>query len=125
MRKSLRATALGAAGLLALSMGAVAVLQAAPAASAATSSGGVKIAYFTQWGIYQNLYYPKTMDTSGVAGKANIIEYAFENIDPTNKTCFEATAAASQDETNPNAGDGAGDAFADYQKSYTADISVN
>src|SRR5204862_4003266 len=43
---------------------------------------------------------------------------------PTNLTCFEANSAASQDESNPNAGDGAGDAFADYGKSYAADISV-
>ena len=124
MRRSMRVAALGAASLLALSVGAVTALNAAPA-QAATTSGGVKIAYFTQWGIYQNLYYPKNMDTQGVASKLDFVEYAFENIDPTNKTCFESTSAASQDETNPNAGDGAGDAFADYQKSYTADISVN
>ncbi len=36
-----------------------------------------------------------------------------------------ANKAASQDENNPNAGDGAGDAFADYGKSYGADISVD
>ncbi len=125
MRRSMRVAAAAAAGLLALSLGAVTALRGAAPAEAATTSGGVKIAYFTQWGIYQNLYYPKNMDTQGVASKLNFVEYAFENIDPTNKTCFESTAAASQDESNPNAGDGAGDAFADYQKSYTADISVN
>jgi chitinase len=125
MRRSLRATAIGAVGLLALGLGAVSALRTAPAANAAVSSGGVKFAYFTQWGIYQNLYYPKTMDTQGAASKVNFVQYAFENIDPVNKTCFQATAAASQDESNPNAGDGAGDAFADYQKSYTADISVD
>ena len=48
------------------------------------------------------------------------------NIDPTNLTCFEATKASdSTNESDPNAGDGAGDAFADYQKSYGADISVD
>ena len=52
--------------------------------------------------------------------------YDFENIDPVNLTCFEANKAAdSQNESNPNAGDGAGDAFADYQKSFGADISVD
>jgi chitinase len=125
MRRSLRATAIGAVGLLALGAGATGLLTSAPAAQAAGTSGGVKFAYFTQWGIYQNLYYPKTMDTQGTASKIDFVQYAFENIDPANKTCFQATAAASQDENNPNAGDGAGDAFADYQKSYTADISVD
>src|SRR2546423_15513983 len=92
-------------------------------AQAATTSGGVKFAYFTQWGIYQNAFYPKNLDTEGIAGKIDFLQYAFENIDPTNLTCFEANSAASQDESNPNAGDGAGDAFADYGKSYTADTS--
>src|SRR3954451_21563694 len=94
-------------------------------AQAATTSGGVKFAYFTQWGIYANAFYPKTMQTSGMAGKLDFVQYAFENIDPVNKTCFEANSAASQDENNPNAGDGAGDVFADYQKSYDASTSVD
>ena len=94
MRRSMRVAAVAAAGLLALSLGAVTALRGAAPADAATTSGGVKIAYFTQWGIYQNLYYPKNMDTQGVASKLNFVEYAFENIDPVNKTCFETTAAA-------------------------------
>src|SRR3954451_4680659 len=94
-------------------------------AQAATTSGGVKFAYFTQWGIYANAFYPKNADTEGIAGKIDFMQYAFENIDPANLTCFEADSAASQDENNPNAGDGAGDSFADYGKSYGADISVD
>src|SRR5688500_2783332 len=96
----------------------------APAAQAATS-GGVKTAYFTQWGIYQNAFYPKNLITTGIAGKLDFLNYAFANIHPTTHTCFMANKAASQDENNPNAGDGAGDAFADYGKSYGADISVD
>jgi len=98
--------------------------NAAVAAPQATS-GGVKTAYFTQWGIYANAFYPKNLVTTGVAGNLNFLNYAFANIHPTNHTCFMANQAASQDENNPNAGDGAGDAFADYGKSYGADISVD
>ena len=85
----------------------------------------MKTAYFTQWGIYANAFYPKNLITTGIAGKLDFLNYAFANIHPTNLTCFEANKAASQDENNPNAGDGAGDAFADYGKSYGADISVD
>ena len=56
-----------------------------------------------------------------MADKLDYLIYDFENIDPTNLTCFEATKASdSTNESNPNAGDGAGDAFADYQKSFGA-----
>ncbi len=85
-----------------------------------------KIAYFDQWGIYGNAYYPKTVDTSGAASQLTTIIYDFENIDPTNLTCFETIKASdSTNENDPNAGDGAGDAFADYQKSYDSSISVD
>ncbi|WP_433043283.1 glycosyl hydrolase family 18 protein [Dactylosporangium sp. CS-033363] len=94
-------------------------------AQAATTSGGVKFAYFTQWGIYANGFYPKNLDTSGMAGKLDYLVYAFENINPTNLSCFENDSPASQDENNPNAGDNAGDSYADYGKSYGADISVD
>jgi chitinase len=124
MRRSTRLAAVGAAVLLAIGGGAVAALSAGTA-QAATTTGGVKFAYFTQWGIYGNAFYPKNLDTEGIAGKLDYLVYAFENIDPTNLTCFEADSAASQDESNPNAGDGAGDSFADYGKSYSADIAVN
>jgi chitinase len=117
------AVAAGAVAMLGLGVGAAVVAN--NVASAATTSGGVKFAYFTQWGIYRNAFYPKNLATSGMAGRLDFLQYAFENIDPVNLTCFEANSAASQDESNPNAGDGAGDQFADYQKSYGADISVD
>ena len=115
----------GAASLLG-----VGTAQAAPlnTTGAAATSGGLKVAYFDQWSIYQNGYYPKNIDTSGAAGKLDYLIYDFENIDPVNLTCFEATKASDQDpagESDPNAGDGAGDSFADYQKSYGSTISVN
>src|SRR5439155_1269803 len=116
-----------AAGVLVAGAAAVPVLTATAdnAPAQAATNGGVKIAYFTQWGIYQNGFYPKNLDTGGFASKLDFIMYAFENIHPTDLTCMEANHAASQDENNPSAGDGAGDAFADYGKSYGADISVD
>ncbi|MGH2192797.1 hypothetical protein, partial [Enterococcus faecalis] len=60
----------------------------------------------------------------GIAGKLDVLNYSFGNIDPTNLTCFEANKAAG-DDNNPNAGDGAGDSFADYQKSFSAADSVS
>jgi chitinase len=125
MHRSARLTAaLGAASLVAFGA-VVTATMAAGTAQAATTSGGVKFAYFTQWGIYGNAFYPKNLDTEGIAGKLDYLVYAFENIHPTNLTCFEATKAASQDESNPSAGDGAGDQFADYEKSYDASTSVD
>ncbi|MFJ1790691.1 glycosyl hydrolase family 18 protein [Kitasatospora griseola] len=111
-------------GTLALSGG---TAQAAPTNStgAPATSGGIKVAYFDQWSIYTNAYYLKTMNDTGAAGKLDYLIYDFGNIDPTNLTCFEANKAASQNEDDPNAGDGAGDSFADYQKSFGADISVD
>ena len=95
-----------------------------PSAAGATS-GGVKTAYFTQWGIYAERLLPQEPDHHRSRAKLDFLNYAFANIHPTNHTCFMANKAASQDENNPNAGDGAGDAFADYGKSYGADISVD
>ncbi|WP_042372579.1 glycosyl hydrolase family 18 protein [Streptacidiphilus neutrinimicus] len=92
----------------------------------AAPTGAMKSAYFDQWSIYGNAYYPKNVGTSGAAANMKVVTYAFENIDPTNLTCFETVKASdSTNESDPNAGDGAGDAFADYQKSYTSDISVD
>src|SRR3984885_1428191 len=113
------------AAVLTVVAGTFAAVATVGTADAATS-GGAKFAYYDQWSIYGNAFYPKNLDTSGIAGKLDYLIYDFENIDPTNLTCFEATKASdSTNESNPNAGDGAGDAFADYQKSFGADISVN
>jgi len=122
------ALALGALTALAVTTGTAQAdtTSAAQPAAAAASSGGVKIAYYDQWSVYGNAFYPKNLDTEGIAGKLDILNYSFENIDPVNLTCFEATKASdSTNESDPNAGDGAGDAFADYQKSFGADISVS
>ena len=102
--------------------------QAAPRTATAATSGGRKVAYYDQWSIYQNAFYPKNLDTEGIAGKLDYLVYDFENIDPTNLTCFEATKATDPDpggESDPNAGDGAADQFADYQKTFDGSISVD
>jgi chitinase len=98
--------------------------QAADVAPAAASTGGVKIAYYDQWSVYGNAFYPKHLDTRGIAEKLDVINYSFGNIHPTELTCFEANKAAG-DDANPNAGDGAGDSYADYQRSFSAADSVD
>src|ERR1700755_745757 len=82
----------------------------------AATSGGAKFAYYDQWSIYGNAFYPKNLDTSGIAGKLDYLIYDFENIDPTNLTCFEATKASdSTNESHTNSGEGPEAAFADSQ----------
>ncbi|MEU4730713.1 glycosyl hydrolase family 18 protein [Streptomyces sp. NPDC023588] len=126
IRKSLvaaAATAALAAGALASFAGLGTAAQAADAGTTA-AAGGVRIAYYDQWSVYGNAFYPKHLDTRGIAGKLDVINYSFGNIHPTNLTCFEANKAAG-DDNNPNAGDGAGDSYADYQKSFSAADSVS
>ncbi|PJN22807.1 glycosyl hydrolase family 18 protein [Kitasatospora sp. CB02891] len=91
----------------------------------AAATGPLKSAYFAQWGIYGNKYYPSTMAATGAASGLNTMTYAFANINPSTLSCFETIKAADTNDNNPSAGDGAGDAFADYQKGYTSDISVD
>ena len=119
---------LGAVATLVLGVGVVAFGAATGrnSAQAAATSGGAKFAYYDQWSIYGNAFYPKNLDTSGIASKLDFLLYDFENIDPNNLSCFEATKASdSTNENDPNAGDGAGDAYADYQKTFDASTSVN
>jgi chitinase len=76
-----------------------------------TTTGGtgggstVKMGYFADWGVYGRQYFPKNIETSGSASKINTINYAFGNV--TNGQCA------------------IGDAYADYQMTYTAANSVN
>ena len=101
---------------------------ATPAAAAPTT-GGLKIAYYDQWSVYQNAFYLKQLDTEGIAGKLNYLIYDFENIsDVAPYTCFEAEKATDPDpagENDPNAGDGAEDDYADYGMLYSAANSVS
>ncbi|MFD4911942.1 glycosyl hydrolase family 18 protein [Streptomyces virginiae] len=65
----------------------------------------VKLGYFTNWGVYGRNYHVKNLVTSGTAGKITHINYAFGNVQ--NGQCT------------------IGDAYADYDKAYTADQSVD
>nr|WP_104530642.1 glycoside hydrolase family 18 chitinase [Wenjunlia vitaminophila] len=67
--------------------------------------GEVKLGYFTNWGVYQRNYHVKNLVTSGTAGKITHINYAFGNV--TGGRCA------------------IGDAYADYDKFYGADASVD
>ncbi|AUG81254.1 glycoside hydrolase [Kitasatospora sp. MMS16-BH015] len=86
--------------------------------------GALKIGYFTQWSIYARGYSVKQLDTSGSAARLSTLNYAFANIDPTSKKCFITNHAAGND-SDPNAGDGAGDAWADFEKGWDGSASVN
>jgi chitinase len=74
--------------------------------------GKRKVGYFTQWSIYGRNYFVKNLDTSGSAAKLTHINYAFGNIDSAGR-CFQANQL------------GQGDAWADYQRRFTADQTVN
>ncbi len=63
------------------------------------------VGYFTNWGVYQRNYHVKNIKTSGSADKLTHILYAFGNVK--NGKCT------------------IGDAYADYEKSYTAAQSVD
>ncbi|MEU5667222.1 glycoside hydrolase family 18 chitinase [Streptomyces longwoodensis] len=67
--------------------------------------GKVKLGYFTEWGIYGRNYNVKNLVTSGSAAKITHINYAFGNV--TNGQCA------------------IGDSYADYDKAFTADQSVD
>ncbi|WP_418959164.1 glycosyl hydrolase family 18 protein [Streptomyces tritici] len=82
-------------------------------ASVRTTGGGtnpnpgsaVKLGYFTNWGVYGRNYHVKNLVTSGSAAKITHINYAFGNVQGGKCTI--------------------GDSYADYDKAYTADQSVD
>ncbi|MEV7213781.1 glycoside hydrolase family 18 chitinase [Kitasatospora cineracea] len=84
---------------------------------------GLTIGYFTQWSVYARGYSVKRLDTSGSAAKLDYLNYAFANIHPSTKQCFLTNKAAGND-SDPNAGDGAGDAWADFGRGWDAGTSV-
>ncbi|HLR83432.1 MAG TPA: glycoside hydrolase family 18 protein [Nocardioidaceae bacterium] len=63
------------------------------------------LGYFTQWGVYDRDYHVKNLETSGSAEKLTHINYAFGNV--TNGKCA------------------IGDSYADYDRFYSADESVD
>lgn len=96
-------------------------LSAASSAVSATTPSGPpppppgtykKVGYFTQWGIYGRNFKVRDVQTSGAAAKLTHINYAFGNVNDQGR-CFQANSA------------GVGDAWADYQRRFTAAESVD
>ncbi|MFJ9375703.1 glycosyl hydrolase family 18 protein [Streptomyces sp. NPDC101455] len=85
--------------------GAVAVHTTGGTTTPPATGNAVKLGYLTEWGTYQRNYQVKNLVTSGSAAKITHINYAFGNV--TNGQCA------------------IGDAYADYQKTFTADQSVS
>ncbi|MER5363037.1 glycoside hydrolase family 18 protein [Streptomyces sp. NPDC002785] len=101
---ALGAALLGAAGTA--SAGATpTTTQAVAPAPAPTAAGGKVVGYFANWGVYQRNYHVENIETSGSADKLTHINYAFGNV--TGGKCA------------------IGDAYADYDKAYAADQSVD
>ncbi|MEV6983529.1 glycosyl hydrolase family 18 protein [Sphaerisporangium sp. NPDC051017] len=89
-------------------------------------SGYARVGYFVQWGIYGRQYFVKNLDTTGAAAKLTHLNYAFANIDPQNLTCLQGvTRGTTTNPQDPNQGDGAGDADADYGRPMSAAQSVD
>ncbi|QTZ95316.1 glycoside hydrolase family 18 protein [Streptomyces auratus] len=78
---------------------------AAAARTAPAAAGNKVVGYFTNWGVYDRNYHVKNIETSGSAAKLTHINYAFGNV--------QGGKCAI------------GDSYADYDKAYTADQSVD
>ncbi|WP_336323155.1 glycoside hydrolase family 18 protein [Streptomyces lavendofoliae] len=76
-----------------------------PAPAAHTRAAPKVVGYFTNWGVYGRDYHVKNIRTSGSAARLTHINYAFGNVQDGKCTL--------------------GDAFADYERAYTADQSVD
>ncbi|MGI5327152.1 glycosyl hydrolase family 18 protein [Actinomadura nitritigenes] len=94
-----------AAGNVSAASGAVSVTTDESGGGNPGGGGNKVVGYFTDWGVYQRAYYVKNIDTSGSAAKLTHLNYAFGNV--TNGQCA------------------IGDAYADYQQTYTAANSVD
>ncbi|MGW2258307.1 glycoside hydrolase family 18 protein [Streptomyces sp. NPDC004749] len=95
----------GAGGASAGEPAASAGADRATASASPTAAGDKVVGYFTNWGVYDRDYHVKDIQTSGSADKLTHINYAFGNV--TGGNCA------------------VGDSFADYEKAYTADQSVD
>ncbi|MET7573021.1 glycoside hydrolase family 18 chitinase [Streptomyces sp. NPDC005492] len=85
--------------------GAVAVHTTGGTTTPPATAGTIKLGYLPEWDTYTRNYQVKNLVTSGTAAKITHINYAFGNV--TNGQCAM------------------GDAYADYQKTFTADQSVS
>ncbi|MFF2139090.1 glycoside hydrolase family 18 protein [Streptomyces sp. NPDC058193] len=97
---ALGAALLGVAGTSSAGAAPTAAAEATP-----TTADSKVVGYFTNWGVYDRNYHVKNIETSGSADKLTHINYAFGNVQGGKCTI--------------------GDSYADYEKSYTADQSVD
>jgi len=89
------------------------------ATTAATTVASRRVvAYFTQWGIYNQKHFLRTLDASGAAAKLTHLTYAFGNV--RNNRCEVGVLKA----VDPATGEG-GDAYADYSRTFAAGESVD
>ncbi|MBA2944591.1 glycoside hydrolase family 18 protein [Streptomyces sp. PSKA28] len=79
--------------------------KAEDTAAIAGPAAKVKLGYFIEWGVYGRDYHVKNLVTSGSAGKITHINYAFGNV-------VDGKCAI-------------GDSWADYEKPYSAEQSVD
>lgn len=79
---------------------------------AAPQAESRKVGYFTNWSIYDRNYFVKNLDTSGAAAQLTHVNYAFANLDGSGQ-CFQGNIR------------GEADAWADYQRRFTAAQSVD
>ena len=79
--------------------------SAAQSATADTAAADRMVGYFTNWGVYDRDYHVKDIQTSGSAEKLTHINYAFGNVQGGKCTV--------------------GDGFADYERTYSAEESVD
>ena len=78
-----------------------------------TAGGKVLLGYFAQWGIYGRNYHVKNIDTSGSAANLTHINYAFGNVAP--NPALPGAPVTCQ----------SGDPWADYEKPWSAEQSVD
>ncbi|MEU6414558.1 glycosyl hydrolase family 18 protein [Microbispora sp. NPDC046933] len=94
--------------------------------SPSPSPGRIRVGYVAQRGAYGATSTVRDLDTSGLAGRLTHVLYAFANIDPGSLTCLTGvTRPLAPDPNDPDQGDGAGDAWADYQRGFTAAESLD
>ncbi len=122
-----------AAGALMVTVAGASVAAAAPVdtglapLAAPTSSPGDNsingyrnVGYFAQWGVYGRNFQVSDLVRNGAAAQLTHINYSFANIHHQDLGCFMANKAAQE-----GAPEGAGDAYADYGKTYNSSNSVN
>ncbi|WP_432870980.1 glycoside hydrolase family 18 protein [Microbispora rosea] len=94
--------------------------------SPSPSPGRIRVGYVSQRGAYGATSTVRDLDTSGLAGRLTHVLYAFANIDPESPACLSGiTRPPAPDPNDPDQGDGAGDAWADYQRGFTAAESLD